>query len=62
MKFIHSTSLQVVAKEQLLVCPSQGAPSQKDLPAGIRADAVQSAGGMAVVLKQVYKSKSRLLW
>ena len=35
------------------MCPSQGAPAQRDLPVGIRADAVQSAGTMALALKQV---------
>ena len=47
---------QVITKEQQLVCPSQGAPAQRDLPVGIRADAVQSAGTMALALKQVVYS------
>lgn len=48
-----ASHMQVITKEQQFVCPSQGAPAQKDLPVGIRADAVQSAGNMALVLKQV---------
>ena len=45
-------SPQVISREQLYVCPTTEV--NHDLPAGITADAVQSAATLPLVLKQVY--------